>query len=58
MNLVLAINRAVSSQVVIKMNSKMRKWMQYSQFFIWPLIVAGGRLVTRVILNIWDMLEV
>ena len=26
-------------------------------FFFWPLIIAGGRLVFRVIFNTWDMLE-
>jgi len=23
----------------------------------WPLIVAGGRLVFRVVFNLWDMIE-
>lgn len=40
------------------MNKRTRKFMQYSQFFIWPLIVAGGRLVARVFMNVWDLLEV
>lgn len=26
-------------------------------FHFWPLIALGGRLVVRVLLNLWDMLE-
>lgn len=25
--------------------------------YFWPLIVAGGRIVTRVILNLWNLIE-
>ena len=24
---------------------------------VWPLIIAGGRLVFRMVLNVWDMIE-
>jgi hypothetical protein len=28
-----------------------------SGLFVWPLIVMGGRLVVRMALNLWNMLE-
>lgn len=49
----------------IKGRSLMQKhrWLKISNralghtMFFWPLIVMGGRLVVRVILNIWDVIE-
>jgi hypothetical protein len=29
----------------------------YRTFLFWPLIVAGGRLVFRMVFNVWDMIE-
>ncbi|MBN1688144.1 MAG: hypothetical protein JW893_03515 [Candidatus Omnitrophica bacterium] len=29
----------------------------YSNLIIWPLIVMGGKLVFRVVLNLWNMIE-
>lgn len=26
-------------------------------FLFWPLIIAGGRLVGRIILNLWNIIE-
>ncbi|MBI1977138.1 MAG: hypothetical protein HYS55_00105 [Candidatus Omnitrophica bacterium] len=25
--------------------------------YFWPLIVAGGRMVVRIMLNLWNMVE-
>ena len=42
---------------------KSRKWflgkgIVYGHtMMFWPLIVMGGRLVVRVILNTWDLIE-
>lgn len=26
-------------------------------FLIWPLVIAAGRMATRAVLNLWDMIE-
>ncbi|MCM8776583.1 MAG: hypothetical protein NC930_09605 [Candidatus Omnitrophica bacterium] len=30
---------------------------RYHSLLFWPLIVMGGRLALRIVLNLWDMLE-
>ena len=62
MSWVSAVKTAGSFQVVTKMNKKntaKRMWQSgvCHTLYFWPLIVAGGRIVARAILNIWNMIE-
>ena len=25
--------------------------------YFWPLLIAAGRVATRIVLNLWDMIE-
>jgi hypothetical protein len=61
MNLVLAAVTADLFQAAMTTNKKKFNFLMQRGFctvllFI-PLIVAGGRLVTRVVMNLWNMLE-
>jgi len=29
----------------------------YHTLFFWPLFVLGGRVVARVVMNLWDLIE-
>lgn len=61
MNLGSAVKRVALFQAAMTTNKKKFNFLMQRGFctvllFI-PLIVAGGRLVTRVVLNLWNMLE-
>lgn len=46
--------RAVSFEGI---GNKMNLRRASHLLFVWPLIAMGGKLVMRVLLNLWDMIE-
>jgi len=60
MNLALAADRAASFQAENNMKtliSKMKSVHFGNTFLFVPFIIMGGRLVFRVIMNTWNMIE-
>ncbi len=60
MNLLGAVLEVVScaEDLTINMLNKAFVKKSYCQvIYFWPLFIAAGRLVTRAVLNLWNMIE-
>ena len=40
-----------------KQNIKYCCYKIYNHLYFWPLLIMAGRLVSRVVFNVWNMIE-